>query len=425
MVVGVGWVFGSQLVALACGLVTGGILARGLGPEGQGLLAIALLIPTFLAISAGGGLNAANVYFAGNGLISTKLLVSNAIAVAAIATLLSAAAVALLWATGFLEDILPGMTLPIAVAGVLLLPLLLLRQSFSAVLLGLQRISHVSLVDVLQSLAYVLAALLLVALLRGGVPGAITAFGVAMTVALGFAALLLRRQGATLIPATTIPTLRRTLGFGLRGSVGMVVQFFTYRLDLLLVNVMLGAAMTGYYAVASRLAELLWLMPAAVGAVIFARSSRGAALEMNRITPQAFWGTTIVGGLVALAMAVAGPLAISTIYSEDFLPAYLPMAILLPGSVLLGASSVLANDLAGRGKPGLVSMSAFVAFALTVILDLALIPPFGLVGAALASTIAYSTYCLGVAFMYLRVTGLSLLAFVGAIGSLAKVRDAR
>jgi O-antigen/teichoic acid export membrane protein len=59
--------------------------------------------------------------------------------------------------------------------------------------------------------------------------------------------------------------------------------------------------------------------------------------------------------------------------------------------ILLGGAKVLTNEIAGRGYPHYNSFTSGVALILTVLFDLILIPRFGIIGAALASSIAYGT----------------------------------
>ena len=125
---------------------------------------------------------------------------------------------------------------------------------------------------------------------------------------------------------------------------------------------------------------------------------------MNAFTPRVFritLGLTTVG---ALGLMVLGKPLIQVIYSSAFISAYIPMLVLLPGVVLLGGAKVLTNEIAGRGFPQYNSVNAGLAMVLTLVLDLFLIPRHGIVGAALASSIAYTaTFFTAIAF-YLTVT---------------------
>ena len=80
------------------------------------------------------------------------------------------------------------------------------------------------------------------------------------------------------------------------------------------------------------------------------------------------------------------------------------MLLLLPGVVLLGGAKVLTNEIAGRGYPHYNSLNSGLALVLTVIFDLVLIPRYGVVGAALASSLAYTAIFFTAIGFYLTVS---------------------
>jgi Na+-driven multidrug efflux pump len=96
--------------------------------------------------------------------------------------------------------------------------------------------------------------------------------------------------------------------------------------------------------------------------------------------------------------------------SSGYRPGLVPFFILLPSMVFLGTGTVVAGDLRGRGRPGLSSVYAGVAVVATIALDFALIPPFGAVGAAIASVCAYSVYGIASLGGLARVSGIPLRA---------------
>jgi O-antigen/teichoic acid export membrane protein len=104
----------------------------------------------------------------------------------------------------------------------------------------------------------------------------------------------------------------------------------------------------------------------------------------------------------AIGLAVFGKPAIRVLFSAGFLPAYPALLILLPGVVLLGTAKILTNDIAGRGYPHYNSITSAISLIATVALDFVLVPTRGIVGAALASTLAYSlTFAVSVVFYVL------------------------
>lgn len=91
-----------------------------------------------------------------------------------------------------------------------------------------------------------------------------------------------------------------------------------------------------------------------------------------------------------------------------------PMLALLPGVVLLGGAKVLTNEITGRGYPHYNSINAGLALVLTVVLDLVLIPRYGVLGAALASSIAYSAISFTAIGFYLKASRRAREAFAGS-----------
>jgi O-antigen/teichoic acid export membrane protein len=213
-------------------------------------------------------------------------------------------------------------------------------------------------------------------------------------------AVLVLREGGTLLPAWSRPVMRSTLAFGLRGYVGNVMQFFNYRLDMLLVNGFIGAAGVGIYGTSVRLAELLWNLPNAVGFVIFPKAASTSAKQMNRFTPRVFRITMMLTTIGAVGLALVGQYLIVLVYGPEFASAYVPMLALLPGVVLLGGAKVLTNEIAGRGFPHYNSITAAISLVLTIVLDLLLIPPYGVLGASIASSISYAVIFVAALIFY-------------------------
>jgi len=126
-------------------------------------------------------------------------------------------------------------------------------------------------------------------------------------------------------------------------------------------------------------------------------------------------GVTTFG---AIGLVVVGKPLIRLVYSLAFVDAYTPMLVLLPGVILLGGAKILTNELAGWGYPHYNSINAGGAFIVTVILNLTLIPRYGILGAALASSISYAAIFFMAVGFYLTVTrSVRALSFISWLRS--------
>jgi O-antigen/teichoic acid export membrane protein len=305
---------------------------------------------------------------------------------------------------GWLGMLLPGVPTWLILLAMSEFPFRLLIGCFGGILQGLQQIATVNLINLSDGVVTLVLTVVLVIGLNMGLFGAVLASLGAVVVNLAILSLILRRAGGVLRPRWNVSVLRSTLAFGLRGYVGNVLQFFNYRLDMLLVNAFLGPAGVGIYSVSVRFAEMLWYLPNAVSFVIFPKAAASKPEAMNRFTPRVFritLGLTVLG---ALGLGLVGRPIIVLIYSSTFASAYLPLLALLPGVVLLGGAKVLTNEIAGRGYPHYNSINAGLSLLITIALDLLLIPRFQVLGASLASTAAYTASFLAAGVFYMAVS---------------------
>lgn len=380
----------TQLICLVFSIATAAIIARWMGPEGKGMLAMALLIPGMMAIFLNGGIGVANVYFAGSRRMNIPTLIGNSVSFAFLVTMVGMVIIGTLLAKKFLQVLLPGVHVWYVLIAMIGLPVGLLSGYFIAILQGLQLIMTINIVNIAQGGLMLALTFLMVANFKLGLLGALMAYLVTSIFNLIVLTLLLKKEGGILLSKPNRLVMRSTLSFGLKGHIGNIFQFFNYRLDMFIVNYYLGPTNVGIYTISVALAELLWHFPNAIGFVIFPKSASTKPEVMNTFTPRVFritLGLTTIGAIVLLFL---GKTIIAFVYSSTFLPAYLPMLVLLPGVVLLGGGKVLTNEIAGRGYPHYNSINSGVAFILTIALDLLLIPQYGIIGAALASSIAYS-----------------------------------
>ena len=205
----------------------------------------------------------------------------------------------------------------------------------------------------------------------------------------------------------TRPSLRlaRTIYlFGTRGQLGSLLSLLNLRLDFVFVAAIAGPAALGIYAVASKYAEVVRVVPIAANWVLYPRFARSdsatAALTSRRLIPRA--GAVTIG--IALPLALAAGFVVPLLFGATFLSAVVPSQILLAGLAVEGVAGVITAFLYGRGRPGLNSLAAGTGLIVTLALDIILIPRLGAIGAAIASSAAYLTTDVALVLWYLQVT---------------------
>jgi O-antigen/teichoic acid export membrane protein len=279
-----------------------------------------------------------------------------------------------------------------------------------------------------------LANLALVLVLCGaglGLPGAVTAWigavTVALTLAVGaawrlFPPLFSRRVSAVYERAAV---LRRSIPLGL-GDLAWVMILWT---DVLVLGFFQPPGEVGAYRAASQLALLLVLFLASLnsisGPLVAAAYQRHDIPGMrDTLRTATRWSLTLTLPIfVVLCVAGADFLQV---FGPDFTHAALPLAILAGGHLLNAAAAGIWNVLAASGR-GAAKLSVDVTCAvLTVLLNVLLVPIWGAVGAAVATALSIACLSGGYVFCTYSIFGIHpyargllkpLLAGAGALAA--------
>lgn len=203
--------------------------------------------------------------------------------------------------------------------------------------------------------------------------------------------------------AVSLPYLKQGIGFGYKVFLLEALGFLRYRVDIFLLKIFTENTQIGYYSTATYMAEILWLVPRALCFVLYSKIVTRA--ESMKLTPHfirlSLW--TVIG-LGILSIFIVKPI-ILLFYGQRFLPSLTPYLILLPGVIALAIPLVLgAEIIGGWGKPELLLPVKILAVCLNIGLNLALIPRWGMNGAAFASTGSYTIEALIYVIIYLKKT---------------------
>jgi len=199
--------------------------------------------------------------------------------------------------------------------------------------------------------------------------------------------------------------LWQAASFGMQGQLSNLIQLLNYRLDSYLVLLLVNAGGVGLYAVGVSLSEGMWLIANSVSVVLLTNLTAGDEENAARMTPIVCRNTLLVTAAGAIVAAALSPFIVPLIFGDEFDDAVLPFLWLLPGTVALAGTKILAAYVFSRGRPLINAQIAFVTLAVTVVADLLLIPSFEVAGAAAASSFAYCCSLTLSLIAYRRLSG--------------------
>ncbi|MFB4390818.1 MULTISPECIES: oligosaccharide flippase family protein [unclassified Pseudomonas] len=397
---------GTKLAMIALRLLRNVLLARILGPSERGLFALLSTLPDLISAATSGGLNSAVGYQAAKqrdmGLLLTQVLVYGCL----LAGLLTLVCVFLVREFGADLDV----TLQLGLLAWLLLlavPMTVLKSGLLTLHNASGGVGAFNALRLTESLAPLLLFLGLFWMWQDeALEAALISWlcGIAVVLVLGL--WWLRRQHPLALRWSRSGQ-RELLTYGARSHPDLLFQQLILRSDYLFIGAMLGSTALGHYAMASAAAELLLIVPEAVTTPLMKRLLQQDA-GMDKLTPLALRLTATVMLGACLGMALIGEWLIVTLFGAAYQHAYPALLALLPGLLGLCYASILRLDLLGKNRPGTVSLMMGAGAALNLVLNVLLIPQWGIVGAAAASSIAYLAVTVAMLVLYCRLGGTPL-----------------
>jgi O-antigen/teichoic acid export membrane protein len=296
------------------------------------------------------------------------------------------------------------------VLAAVLIPLTFLDWSTHNQLLGGLRFGLFNVFNVVGKVVSLVAVIVLLGLVHLGVAGGLIAVGSSSVIVIaGATVVIARKEGLSL----DLGVWRKMVNYGRRVQVGSIFEMANARLDVVILQFFRPLSQVGYYVIAQIIAELVMTLAQAFQSSVLPLVSHYEGQQRQvETTIASVRHHGILAAAAVLFNAVFGSLLILFAYGDQFRPALGPMLIILPGIWFLGTGTVIAADLRGRGRPGLSSSLSGLAMFITVVLDLALIPPLGVIGAAIASLVAYCTFGTASLVALARVSGIGLRRLV-------------
>jgi O-antigen/teichoic acid export membrane protein len=382
---------GTRLGLIVFGLATSVVTARFLGQGGRGdyffMVTLALLIVQFANL----GLPASNTFFAARDPHRTPHLLANAFWISlGVGSGIGVGIALFAHAAGMLQDT-PASYLWLGAA---LAPPGLFYLLATGILIGRGQIRAYN------ALEFAVRAVLLPALLFAGLAGfAATGFVAISTLvwlAAGIAAAALVGRHARLSLAPSRELIAVGFRYATKSYIITLLAFVALRGNIFLLRREFGPADLGLYSIAAQVADVLTVLPQAVGVILLPHLVRDADARWERTLRGALW----VGGIMLVVCAVTaiavGP-AIRLLYGNEFAPSTRVLQIMLPSVFSLAVAAVLSQYLAAIGLPRPLLGVWAGAVAVVLGLSLALIPDHGAAGAAAALSIGHTAALVGVA----------------------------
>jgi O-antigen/teichoic acid export membrane protein len=184
---------------------------------------------------------------------------------------------------------------------------------------------------------------------------------------------------------------RRVIVYGTSQLLTTTPTTVNTNLDQLILSQTVPIAGLGQYALASSLTTIATPLVGPIGMVLFPRLAAGheSGSRSRLVQRRAVLVTVAVSGVVMLALAATAGTLVPLAFGHRFRPAVELIWIMAPAGVFVCVNRVAADLLRGRGRPLSAALAQGVGAVLTIAMLAILIPAFGVVGAAVTTSVTY------------------------------------
>ncbi len=373
------------------------ITARALGPAGRGAFALLHTTPDLITSFVLLGIVQTNVCFVSQGILPVRRMLG----VSTAAALFQSAAGFLLFAVAALfwkEQFFGNSGLPLVAMSAALIPLGIFQAHWSSLLGALKQFTRLAFLRAMAPFLLVLGYILLLVVFRLGVSGGLMAVLLSSAVVVSLMLTSLgryagRRRNTPDTPAEGLCDgfWKRYLTYGIKLHASALMWFLIIKVDIYMIKYFLDIESVGYFALASSLAEKLWLVTTSANTVLLpSLASIADPRERAIMAAKASRQITIVLLPFFLLGIFLGRPLIMILYGAEFEPSAVPFVILLGSTLVQAHRSITASFFESSDLALLNVATRAAAFLLKVILNVLLIPALLMQGAALSSLVAYS-----------------------------------
>ena len=195
----------------------------------------------------------------------------------------------------------------------------------------------------------------------------------------------------------TLKGIQPYVKFGFIPMISAILMVINYNLDIIMLEQFgISSSQIGIYSLGVMLAQKLWLIPDAIQQILISRLAGGKTeSEVAKVMRMSFMVTFIC----TLVMVIIGKDLICVLYGNEYKGSYTVTVIIILGVIGMVFYKMIYsyNTVNGMNKINLIILG--ISAIINIIINIALIPNIGILGAAIASLISY-TVCGGLFILH-------------------------
>lgn len=372
-------------------LISSIIIARKLGPNGQGQYATALALCTIAAQLGNIGLQSANTYFSSKDPKLLKSLLYNSIFTSILASLIFISLGIIIY--NLFPSIWP-INKDLTIISSIWLPAGLTLLLIQGILVGLQQIFKYNVIEFSQKVFFFLI-ICIIFFFDNITPKIFFSINTISVYIAMILCLYFIKKNPSFISEYKFNRkfYFETIKYSMGAYVASILSFLTLRFDLLMVKTMTTSSSTGNYSIAVSIADVLYMLPSVVGLMLFSKLSPDS-ISSHRvgILKKSILLLSVIMLVFCLIAGFTAHFFIDLFYGKEFNTAAQALIYLIPGIYFLSLSTQNQNFMASTKRLKMMTIGPFIAFIINIGLNFVLIPHYGINGAAISSSVSYTLW---------------------------------
>ena len=208
-------------------------------------------------------------------------------------------------------------------------------------------------------------------------------------------------------------SLKEMLHYGAFMQLSTLVSTLNKRLSLYLLKIHCDEKSIGVYASGTQVTEGVNIVGQSIGLVEFSVLSNTENKQRTSLLTLRFMKISILLTFTALLVICLLPESFfEWLFSGEFSNIRSVILLIAPGIVFFSAHTILANYFSGTGKPKYNLYASLIGLSVTLVSAFVLIPWSGIRGAAITTTLTYTTLFVYQWFVFHQQTGYRIIQLI-------------
>lgn len=370
------------------------IIARTLGPKGNGIYGTVTIFVTILVTFFNFGVNSSNAYFISRQKSVLPLAFKASIFSWLNLSLLGVVSAFILISLGS-KRVFPDVPVFLLYFSLILFPILLFNNIMLGIFQATENFRYLNIITLLPVVVNLTLILGIRVFSQVNITGTLLCFMFSQFIGSVTIVLLIKyrlnfNSTERFSTKDIIDYVKSMTKYSTITHASNVVTYLNYRADFYIVISILGPTSAGIYFLAVQIVERLWVVAQSISYVMLPRLSGGVKNDVTRILVIKLAVISFTVTLVlACVVAFMSKNYLGTVFGNNYEYASIPIIILLPGIVLGSLSKIFSNAIAAYGAVKINFWVSVLLLMINISLSLSLTRKFGLGGAAVATSISY------------------------------------